>query len=183
MFDKDRVDLVSDRWKACVPDLNTDQLEAYALVGRLRLLAQCYEDRIDSVLEQKFSLPLWGYDVLAALHRCGPPYQLTPGELSQQVSISPGAMTNRLHRLEHWGYLVRKSSAEDARNVLIELTEAGKILVRGALDRHLLTCEEMMSGFSLEDQRKLNEGLRDLMRVTSQLWNTQKMRKPREAVV
>ncbi|HEY0706340.1 MAG TPA: MarR family transcriptional regulator [Polyangia bacterium] len=48
--------------------------------------------------------------------------------LSERLHQDPGALTPVVKRLEAEGYLRRKRSAEDERNLAIELTEKGRAL-------------------------------------------------------
>ena len=44
-------------------------------------------------------LQAWEFDVLSALRRQGPPYQLSPGALLRATLVTSGTMTNRIDRL------------------------------------------------------------------------------------
>ena len=48
-------------------------------------------------------MSLWEYQVLAALRRDGPPYELNPSQRREPLMISSGAMTNRIDQLERAG--------------------------------------------------------------------------------
>jgi MarR family multiple antibiotic resistance transcriptional regulator len=50
----------------------------------------------------------------------------TSSDLCRLLSISSGAMTRMLDRLEHKGLLVRTSDASDRRQLRLELTEQGR---------------------------------------------------------
>ena len=50
----------------------------------------------------------------------------SPGELSTELELSSGAMTNRLDRLEQDGLIRRVRDPDDRRGVKIELTDAGR---------------------------------------------------------
>jgi DNA-binding MarR family transcriptional regulator len=64
------------------------------------------------------------WKVLAALWRAGEP--LSAGDLARLENLSSGAMTNRLDRLEHSGYIRRIPDLVDRRSIKIELTGNGK---------------------------------------------------------
>ena len=48
-------------------------------------------------------LETWEFDVLSALRRQGPPYQLSPGALLRATLVTSGTMTNRIDRLAERG--------------------------------------------------------------------------------
>ena len=65
----------------------------------------------------------WG--LLGSLRAAGKPYRQPAGKLAQHVSITPGAMTSRLDKLEARGLVRRVPDEEDRRVLQIELTEDG----------------------------------------------------------
>ena len=79
MTGTDRIDAIQAQWAQERPELDT---RGFGLVGRLLLLGKLLERRVGQVLAEH-DLALWAFDVLATLRRQGPPYQLTPGELSR----------------------------------------------------------------------------------------------------
>jgi DNA-binding MarR family transcriptional regulator len=109
------------QWALERPDLDLSGME---IVSRILLLAKQLKRSATRQLG-KNGLNLWAYDVLATLLRQGPPYQLSPTELSRAAMLSPGAMTNRLDRLEDLGLIERQRDPDDRRALLIALTPAG----------------------------------------------------------
>ena len=72
-------------------------------------------------------------DVLAALRRSGPPYELSPGALAAaMMMMSSGGTTARLDRLERDGRVRRSPDPGDRRGVLVALTDQGRRLVDAA---------------------------------------------------
>ncbi|HET9679698.1 MAG TPA: MarR family transcriptional regulator, partial [Gammaproteobacteria bacterium] len=63
---------------------------------------------------------------LRRLRNDGP---MTPGALAREVALSPATVTGICDRVEARGLVTRTRKAEDKRQVLIELTEAGRALV------------------------------------------------------
>jgi DNA-binding MarR family transcriptional regulator len=53
---------------------------------------------------------------------------LTAGELAEAASLSPGAVTTVLDRLERMGFVTRTRDAADRRRVLVELTPKAREL-------------------------------------------------------
>src|SRR5690349_6070486 len=65
----------------------------------------------------------WEFDVLAALRRAGPPYQLSPGRLLKETLVTSGTMTNRVDRLVARELVERLPDPNDRRGVLVRLTD------------------------------------------------------------
>jgi DNA-binding MarR family transcriptional regulator len=57
---------------------------------------------------------------------------LTAGELAEAASLSPGAVTTVLDRLEHMGFITRTRDEADRRRVLVELTPKARELAYSA---------------------------------------------------
>src|SRR3954463_7951278 len=120
--DLDHVARIQEQWRRERPDVD---VTPQGLFGRLHRLA----DRLRDELEVEFRRRGLGegeFDVLAALRRAGPPYQLAPGELARHTMGPPGAATKRIDRLEAAGLVSRRVSDDDARGRVIELTTAGQ---------------------------------------------------------
>ena len=71
-------------------------------------------------------LESWEFDVLSALRRQGPPFQLTPGALLRATLVTSGTMTNRIDRLAAAGLVRREPDPRDKRGVLVTLTGQGR---------------------------------------------------------
>ena len=54
-------------------------------------------------------LEQWEFDVLSALRRQGPPYQLSPGALLHATLVTSGTMVDRIDRLAADGLVSRAS--------------------------------------------------------------------------
>ena len=105
----------------------------------------------------------WEFDVLSALRRQGPPYQLSPGALLHITLVTSGTMTNRIDRLEQAGLVARRPDQQDKRGVLVRLTAEGTKRVDAAL-ADLLTSERAFLHPIPEDSRRtLADLLRDLL--------------------
>jgi DNA-binding MarR family transcriptional regulator len=129
MADPDPIDRIREQWARERPDLDT---RGFALTGRLLVVGKLLERRVTRVLAP-LGLSLWAFDVLATLRRQPPPHRLTPTALSRAVLLTPGAMTNRIDRLEADGLVRRESEPSDRRGVRVVLTEVGRELVDRAL--------------------------------------------------
>ncbi|HZC41694.1 MAG TPA: MarR family winged helix-turn-helix transcriptional regulator, partial [Streptosporangiaceae bacterium] len=92
---RDEVDDLVSAWRSERPDLAIEPLHVLSRVSRLAR----HLDRARRAAFASHGLESWGFDVLSALRRQGPPYQLTPGALLRTTLVTSGTMTNRIDRL------------------------------------------------------------------------------------
>jgi DNA-binding MarR family transcriptional regulator len=147
----DALDLILAQWARERPDLDCAPM---GVIGRITQLQR------EVFLAQRATFARHGldapsFDVLAALRRAGPPYQLTPTALMRTALVTSGAITQRLDRLEEKGLITRGRSDADGRAVVVSLTDAGRTALDGALPDHLETERGMLAGLSAEDQEQL----------------------------
>ena len=156
---RDEVDDLVAAWQAQRPDLDVEPLQVLSRVSRLaRHLDRARRDAFAG-----HGLEPWEFDVLAALRRQGPPYQLSPGALLRITLVTSGTMTNRIDRLEQAGLVARRPDPQDKRGVLVRLTAKGTDQVDAAL-ADLLTSERAFLHPIPEDSRRTLAGLlRDLL--------------------
>jgi DNA-binding MarR family transcriptional regulator len=155
----DEVDRIVDAWRRERPDLDVEPLEVLSRVTRLGR----HLDRARAAAFARHDLETWEFDVLAALRRSGPPYQLSPGQLVGQTMVTSGTMTNRIDRLTGRGLVRRLPDPADGRGVMVRLEESGRQLADAALD-DLLQIERGLLGVLGETERdRLARLLRDLL--------------------
>jgi DNA-binding MarR family transcriptional regulator len=65
------------------------------------------------------------HHIRALFHLAKEP-EVTAGCLAKNAELSPASMTAMLDQLEEWGYVARRRSAEDRRQVLVTLTDKGR---------------------------------------------------------
>ncbi|MCG3129104.1 MAG: hypothetical protein CHACPFDD_04013 [Phycisphaerae bacterium] len=162
-MERDSVDLFIEQWNRQRPDLDPSAL---GVVSRVLMLAKHLEHSADRALE-RFELTLWQFDVLAALRRAGPPFKLSPTRLMQLVTLTSGAMTNRIDRLENLRLVVREADPEDRRGVQIALTREGRKLVDEAIAVRLDDARRNICGFSASEEKSLAGLLRRLLLATT----------------
>jgi DNA-binding MarR family transcriptional regulator len=150
----DEVDDLVAAWQAERPDLDVTPLQVLSRVSRLAR----HLDRARRTAFADHGLEPWEFDVLAALRRQGPPYELSPGALLRTTLVTSGTMTNRVDRLEQAGLVRRRPDPEDKRGVLVTLTPAGQTRVDAALD-DLLESEQALLARLPEDSRQTLAGL------------------------
>ncbi|MFT3861748.1 MarR family winged helix-turn-helix transcriptional regulator [Micropruina sp.] len=126
----DEVDRIIAAWRIESPGLDTEPLAVLSRVSRLARHLDLARKRCFAAHD----LEVWEFDVLAALRREGPPYELSPGELIHQTLSSSGTMTNRIDRLNARGLVQRGTNPDDRRGVLVRLTPDGAASVGAALD-------------------------------------------------
>ena len=78
---------------------------------------------------------------------------LTAGELAEAASLSPGAVTTVLDRMEGMGYVTRTRDEADRRRVLVELTPKARALafeVYGPIAGYAREYIEQLSGEEID---------------------------------
>jgi DNA-binding MarR family transcriptional regulator len=156
---QDEVDRLVAAWRRERPDLDVTPLEVLSRVTRLSR----HLDRARRLAFAHHDLEAWEFDVLAALRRAGPPYQLSPGQLLTSTLVTSGTMTNRIDRLADKGLVVRSPDPSDRRGVLVSLTEQGRDRVDAALADLLAREEELLRALSGEQRQALATLLRTLV--------------------
>ena len=125
----DEVDRLVAAWRRERPDLDVAPLEVLSRVTRLAR-------HLDRARRQAFAdhaLLGWEFDVLSALRRAGPPYELSPGRLLTETFVTSGTMTHRVDKLAARGLVTRRPDLADRRGVLVRLTDEGRDTVDAAL--------------------------------------------------
>jgi DNA-binding MarR family transcriptional regulator len=137
-------------------------VEPLQVLSRVSRLAR-HLDRARRAAFAAHGLEIWEFDVLSALRRQGPPYQLTPGALLRATLVTSGTMTNRVDRLAEGGLVRREPDPQDHRGVLVTLTETGRARVDAALDDLVKNEHAMLTGLTPADRRTLADLLRILL--------------------
>jgi DNA-binding MarR family transcriptional regulator len=156
---RDEVDELVARWRAERPDLDTEPLQVLSRVSRLAR----HLDRARTAAFAAHGLQAWEFDVLSALRRQGPPYQLSPGALLRATLVTSGTMTNRIDRLADAGLVSRSPDPQDKRGVLVTLTTRGRAVVDAALTDLLRSERELLTGLDAAQRRELAALLRVLL--------------------
>ncbi|WP_286237671.1 MarR family winged helix-turn-helix transcriptional regulator [Neptuniibacter halophilus] len=157
----DAVDRLIQQWNRERPELNADLMGP---AGRLKRCAALLQSPLEEVFKQ-FGLNYWEFDVLATLRRSGAPYCLAPTQLFSSLMVSSGTMTHRLKGLEKRGLICRCNNPEDARSMLVQLSEEGFTLIDQAVTAHVENLDRLMSPFSEEEVEQLNQSLRRLLQT------------------
>jgi DNA-binding MarR family transcriptional regulator len=153
---QDAVDRILDQWRRERPDLDCSPM---GIIGRIsQLQREVYMAQRATFARHGLDVP--SFDVLAALRRAGPPYQLTPTALMRTALVTSGAITQRLDRLEERGLITRERSRDDGRAVVVSLTDEGRQALDAALPDHLDTESKLLDGLSDDDREQLARLLR-----------------------
>jgi DNA-binding MarR family transcriptional regulator len=151
---EDHVDRILAEWRRERPELDTTAL---GLIGRLMRTAILAEQVLGQPLRERGLEAGW-FDVLAALRRTGPPYELNPRRLMETVMLSSGGMTKRLDRLEQVGLVMRAPDPQDRRGTLVRLTARGKRAADRTVEEHIANEERLLEPLD-EDERQALDGL------------------------
>ncbi len=154
---RDEVDDLVAAWRAQRPDLDIEPMQVLSRISRLAR-------HLDIARRGAFAdhaLETWEFDVLSALRRQGPPFQLTPGALLRATLVTSGTMTNRIDRLAAAGLVRREPDPRDKRGVLVTLTDQGVARADAALADLLRRERVLLSGLDPGERRHLA----DLMRI------------------
>jgi DNA-binding MarR family transcriptional regulator len=155
----DSVDRIVAEWHAERPDLPVAPIEVITRLGRVRT-------RIDDELAAVFA----GYDlspadftVIAALRRAGAPHALVQSALMARLGLTSGTVSVRLGRLEGKGIVTRSPSSDDARGVLVTLTDKGAQLFDRVAPAHLRNEDVLLSALTDAERDQLAGLLRKLL--------------------
>ncbi len=156
---QDEVDDLVAGWRAERPDLDVGPLQVLSRVSRLAR----HLDRARRAAFAAHQLETWEFDVLSALRRQGPPYQLSPGALLRATLVTSGTMTNRIDRLAAAGLVRRRPDPQDKRGVLVRLTGRGREVADAALADLLRRERTLLTGLTATEQQDLAGLLRVLL--------------------
>ncbi len=156
---RDEVDDLVAGWRAERPDLDLEPLQVLSRISRLAR----HLDRARRAAFTAHDLETWEFDVLSALRRQGPPYQLSPGALLRATLVTSGTMTNRIDRLAEAGLVARYPDPADKRGVLVQLTERGREVADASLTDLLQQERELLGGLNAAERTQLADLLRILL--------------------
>jgi DNA-binding MarR family transcriptional regulator len=156
----DDVDRIVSAWRRERPDLDVTPLEVFSRVSRLARRL----DLARGTAFAEYGLDGWEFDVLSALRRAGPPYELSPGQLVTETLVTSGTMTNRVDRLAARGFVERHPDPVDRRGVIVRLTPSGMTVVDAALSDLLVHEHALLAELGVGERDALSGLLRRLLR-------------------
>jgi DNA-binding MarR family transcriptional regulator len=151
------VAMIIAQWERERPDLDFEPMSLLASLTRAHVLTAVMLDKYMA----GYNITRGMFDVLAGLRRAGPPYRLTPSQLSASLLLSGAGTTNRLDRLEEMRLIARKPDPDDRRSISIQLTNRGSKLVDAILPG-LLDCQRAVFSIGREKGRNLTKLLMNL---------------------
>jgi MarR family 2-MHQ and catechol resistance regulon transcriptional repressor len=125
------------------------------------VLAKAYKSMATLVERQVAAqgLGLSDFMVLEVLLHRGP---LPISSIGEKVLLANASMTSAIDRIEQKGYVVRKTSDEDRRIRLVELTANGTDFIRAIYQRHEEAIEQLMAGLDLDERTALHASLKKI---------------------
>lgn len=144
-YRSESVDELVEEWRAVMPDAD---VEAKAITSRIARLHHLIRLRVEAALAT-LSLSDSEYRLLAGIRRSGPPFRLSPSEITTRyLPMTSGGCTALIDRLEHRGLVARSANPNDRRGVHISLTDAGKALAEQAMRAVLAVDSEVVSALT-----------------------------------
>ncbi len=131
------------------------------------VLARCHRavsTRVERSVAE-LGLGLSDFMVLEALLHKGP---LTISEIQGKVLLASGSMTAAVDRLEKKDLVVRKTTKEDRRARILELTPEGRRVIKAAFKEHTRDLEAAMSVLDDSERKRLYEPLKRLGRFAAE---------------
>jgi DNA-binding MarR family transcriptional regulator len=156
---EDAIDRIVHQWNRERPQLDVSATHVLQRISRMFLL----QTASFAAVFDRYGITLGEFEVLAALVRSGPPYQMSPTRLVDAVVLSSGAMTNRIDRVEALGLVERLPDPGDRRGTLVALTKEGQQTLDAALVAHLANEERLLTALSPNERVTLARLLRKLL--------------------
>jgi len=157
-LERDHVDACLEKLDG-IPDLDRD---VEGIVSRIQALEKRFKRAMEETLEEH-GLSYGEWKVLGSLRNAGTGSTRTPGELSSELELSSGAMTNRLDRLERAGLVRRLRDPDDRRGVRIQLTADGERAWLDSTNAQAIKEALVAGALGKPEQAQLNQLLRKLM--------------------
>lgn len=141
------------------------------LFGRLGRVALLLDDFMQRCFEP-YGLRSIDFKVLRVLQVAGPPYQMSPTQLSEVVVRSTGGMTQILDRLEQAALVRRSPHPADRRKIIVGLTKKGLRLTEQANQGYVKRKAELLDEFSQGELAQVDKAVQSLLRVLSADWDS-----------
>jgi DNA-binding MarR family transcriptional regulator len=144
---------MSNEIKEKAPRRRLEQLQALARGSRLFQIAS---DKMDDAFSRLVGINLTDGRCIDLLDVHG---GMTAGELAQAASLSPGAVTTVLDRLERMEFVTRTRDETDRRRVIVELTPKARELAWSIYGPIAGYASEYLEGLSDEELAVINRFL------------------------
>jgi DNA-binding MarR family transcriptional regulator len=147
----DSVDAIEQAWRKERPDVDSTSIGIITRIWRLgRFLDRGRAEALARLGSDPTKL-----DALATLRRAGAPYRLTAGEMARRSLVTPGAVSQRLDKLEHERLVRREPDDADGRVVHVQLTARGRDLVDHIFVALMEQEQAVLAPFSRDERRAL----------------------------
>jgi DNA-binding MarR family transcriptional regulator len=156
---EDAIDRIVQQWNRERPRLDVSPTHVLQRISRIFML----QSASFAAIFDRYGITFGEFEVLAALLRSGPPYQMSPTRLVDAVVLSSGAMTNRIDRVEALGLVERLPDPSDRRGTLVALTREGLKTVDAAVVDHLANEERLLGALSATERGTTARLLRKLL--------------------
>ncbi len=164
----DPIKVLQTGWQAELPDLNTSAMATVARINRVSVLVRRRLEDVMGIV----GVSLGEFDVLSAMRRSGPPYEMNPSELAKATMLSPGGMTHRLDQLGHAGLLARIQNPKSRRTAPVRLTDEG-VRTAEQCARALVAAERaILAALPANEAARLDKTLDALLNHLAQLDST-----------
>jgi DNA-binding MarR family transcriptional regulator len=148
--ERDRVDGVIDAWRRERPDIDVSSI---AVLTRALLIGRHLQKARDHALHE-LGTDTPTLEVLATLRRAGAPYRLRTSEIEAATSVTAGAISQRLDRLEARGFRRRRDDG-DKRVIHVSLTKSGRKLIDDVVAGLMAREERLLAPFDERDRQTL----------------------------
>lgn len=137
-------------------------VEPVGVIARLQRVRNHLDHELEAVFAQ-YGLNDPSFSVLAALRRRQPPYALTQRALLDNLGLTSGTVSVRIHRLVDLGLVERRPDPTDRRGTIVELTDDGRRLCETVFPHHLANEDRLLSALTPRERTQLAGLLRKLL--------------------
>jgi DNA-binding MarR family transcriptional regulator len=130
---------IAASWRRELPGIRPEAIEAIEIITPIWRIAKLLADERRRTLARLGVAPAT-LDLLSAIRRAGPPYELTTREITRRTLVTAGAVSQRVALAERVGLVTRAPSSASRRAVSVRLTQAGHALIESTV-RELLDHE------------------------------------------
>lgn len=159
MPSRDRLDFLSENWRATRPDIDITPWQVW---GRTTRIHELFLSQVGRAL-RRHALTFNEYETLGALVLAGPPYRANPTHIQRFNLLTSGGLANLLGRMEREGLIERHPDPADKRGVLVQITERGLSSFNAALVEENRVEHDLLAGLNTEERAILSILLRKLL--------------------
>ena len=131
-----------------------DARDTVRLSLRLLTTSRLIEREVDALMRARFGSTIARFDFLSALDRHGP---LTLGEVSHNLLVSNGNVTQLRTRLEADGLIETRQDENDRRIQRVRLTRRGESVFKQMAKAHAACVDALLRELTQADKQKLSQ--------------------------